>query len=1126
MGQLERDRDSDEDPLGLADLEARLREVEKSAILVPPRILRRVIKQDATVRRLGLRVPHRKTYIINREELLLIADPGELDLPPGTRLAETVILIARPLPEHFATRSNHELLLKVWRLLFHAKVHLLLEQRVARGQLDAHDVHQRIDSIGGLEFDEIRQVLKAEDMLLDPARNTAVYIEFAATYAELKFFAPSLVSTYFPCLMQLDQVDETLRQDFDAEALLETTQLAGAVLRLPQKDPVDLLPPTPPLVDSPQPARSRTHYQKLLTQADRTAAAGNLVRSAFLRVRAARYGDFEAGQIARAGARADLARLALRLQHALGFSDAEAEDWARSLGMLLDESHEVRWTTAGRMLYDLQKVCLDHERGIYTLDIFAWLTSLGRKPIRRWLPAQRVVMISKHLRIALRRLPAVRLTPAARTNLAALLETAARRAESKLRARFKPTLQAALDAVDLVPKNVPERVAREKLVEELLDRIVERGFLSMGDLRDALSRNNLKLPDLGSPKQLVFGDQLLRADKRLAATMDGVYRPGEIYLRLPQLLSSLAFGTALGRFLTRYIAIPFGGAFLILEGLQHILAIAGDVAAGSHQSHPQLQNPISVTVLGTLLLGLIYYDRFRRVVVAFLRGASIVLRTLIVDLPSRVLRLPVIQALVLSPFFRLTWQYVLKPALVTLAVVLVLWALPITLTTNRALLTFALVSVLLNSRIGRNVDEAVTDWLVHVWHRLRIHFFAALFRLIMDVFARVLEGIERMLYAVDEWLRFRTGEKPLAIAVKAVVGVVWAFVHYVIRFAVTLLIEPQINPIKHFPVVTVSHKILFPLAFPFLLKSLSPLIGAAWAGTIATTTTLVLPGMFGFLVWELKANWRLYSANRPRHLGTVRVGHHDETVLQFMKPGFRSGTLVKTYNRLRKASRRGLATGRWKAAIRQLQALEHVADAMRRFVDRELIALLNETRGWGGLEVTTGEVRLASNRILVELYAPLVSKNSLWLSFELRAGWAVASIHARGWLDEITLEQRTTFASALAGIYKMAGVSLVVEQLDAQLRPPLSYAISETGLIVRDTAQREIVYSLEGWPARDGRRSLPNASSAGDPEAKRIVFSRNRISWQRWAITWNVDQLSGGATDQVLDGKSLLPYGV
>ena len=43
-------------------------------------------------------------------------------------------------------------------------------------------------------------------------------------------------------------------------------------------------------------------------------------------------------------------------------------------------------------------------------------------------------------------------------------------------------------------------------------------------------------------------------------------------------------------------------------------------------------------------------------------------------------------------------------------------------------------------------------------------------------------------------------------------GLVWVVVAYLVRIYVNLLIEPQVNPIKHFPVVTVSHKVILPLS--------------------------------------------------------------------------------------------------------------------------------------------------------------------------------------------------------------------------------------------------------------------------------------------------------------------------
>ena len=62
--------------LTVAELESALREADASVLLVPPRILRRVIKQDRQVPGPGLRVPHRKTYVVGRQPLLKIAEGG------------------------------------------------------------------------------------------------------------------------------------------------------------------------------------------------------------------------------------------------------------------------------------------------------------------------------------------------------------------------------------------------------------------------------------------------------------------------------------------------------------------------------------------------------------------------------------------------------------------------------------------------------------------------------------------------------------------------------------------------------------------------------------------------------------------------------------------------------------------------------------------------------------------------------------------------------------------------------------------------------------------------------------------------------------------------------------------
>ena len=135
-------------------------------------------------------------------------------------------------------------------------------------------------------------------------------------------------------------------------------------------------------------------------------------------------------------------------------------------------------------------------------------------------------------------------------------------------------------------------------------------------------------------------------------------------------------------------------------------------------------------------------------------------------------------------------------------------------------------------------------------------------RQVVGVFRGVRDGHGRV--PVDEWLRFRSGESRLSLATKAAIGLLWFFVSYVMRFAINVLIEPQINPIKHFPVVTVSHKLLLPL-IPQFAGVLELTLEKPLAWTMAGTIVTGIPGVFGFLVWELKENWRLCAAN---HNGT------------------------------------------------------------------------------------------------------------------------------------------------------------------------------------------------------------------------------------------------------------------
>src|SRR5262249_12858969 len=144
------------------------------------------------------------------------------------------------------------------------------------------------------------------------------------------------------------------------------------------------------------PADTRTDesleaYWKLVRAAERAALAGNTVKAAIQRTRAARIAPAARTKPTRDEAENDIHKLTERLAAALALSPTETTDWARHLVLLLDKADQGDRPVEARVLYDLQTVCLDHERDVYKLDLVECILSGGRRPIKRPLPSQRLV---------------------------------------------------------------------------------------------------------------------------------------------------------------------------------------------------------------------------------------------------------------------------------------------------------------------------------------------------------------------------------------------------------------------------------------------------------------------------------------------------------------------------------------------------------------------------------------------------------------------------------------------------------------------------------------------------------------------------------------------------------------
>ena len=824
------------------DVERGLREQQVGIYFVMPRVVRRVLQSELDITSPWQPPPHRKCCVVPRDRLLWVVARDELGVDSTSKLPDQIILIAQPEEDQLATMTKPELQRHYWRLIFHARIDFLMSIRTRSDQMTVAELRHRIDLLGQTSFDEIRSVLRAEQMLLRPDDDRNVYSEFVAVYYELSAFAPHLLPIYFPSLPPTSEVFAVISADCDIGDLFDSTRPA----ELEAEEAINSMGTLSSAVAEtaitlPVRKPSPWLHTRLIRKADRLSGKGNNVRAALDLQLAVEVAPLESVDASRTRLEKEIQKLVSRLQAALELSDNAAHPWLMMVEKLLPSARRGFWNANARLLYDLQNVCFDHEHEIYKVDLLRWATSLGKTPLKRPLSNQRLVLMSKHLRAASQKVPNVEIDSAGRAELDKLLQEAAAAAEHILRVRLEPRIEQALRGAGFEPTSVVERVALEKMVHELADEVADRGFITLGSLRDAVSRNQLKMTDLSGWNEFVSGDPLLRADRDMATTLAGVYPRGPFYLRLLQKMSSLAYGLPWGRDFTRYVALPFGLAFLILKTLdvavehlpfvhkphelqQRVVirkgATAEQVTAAIEEAsrlHPTPHHHVDVIyshklmfLLGLIIFSLIHFPQFRRAVIGFLKTTWTVLRIALIDIPRTILRWKIVELLLKSFPMMLLRRFVLAPVVSTILFWKVLPFLGIYPEMNSWWGTAIFLGsfLVLNSRIGRDTEELAREFFAKTWYRIRVHLVMGILTLIIDIFRALMDGLERLLYAVDEFLRFRSGESNFTLGIKAVFGLVWSVIHGIIRFCVTLLIEPQVNPIKHFPVVTVSHKLV------------------------------------------------------------------------------------------------------------------------------------------------------------------------------------------------------------------------------------------------------------------------------------------------------------------------------
>ncbi|MEJ7728670.1 MAG: hypothetical protein WKG00_05600 [Polyangiaceae bacterium] len=348
--------------MDLAAIERSLRASADRAIVADARLVRRVIKAHRSIPGLGLQVPHERCYALPRAALLSIVTAEELGEAAGTSLPAEVVLLARPMPADVSGRSGAEVLTRLWRAAFHARVHLAFDRRFDGGALTEAAVRERIDHLGQTEFDEVRAILRADDLLLPPSGDREAWVEFAALWLELRHFAPNLLEATFPSLVDPERVDALLTPDVEVQSLLDGSSPVGADAATVVRPPASTTAPT---FSAPQTlglsgARPRTkpsaaQARRLAARSRAAAGKGRWVRAAILGARGAEA-DAEEGREGRSARRAAAAALDARLRAALAPPGKDPPpgdvEWTSLLALLAERS-----ATRRGVRYPIERGC-------------------------------------------------------------------------------------------------------------------------------------------------------------------------------------------------------------------------------------------------------------------------------------------------------------------------------------------------------------------------------------------------------------------------------------------------------------------------------------------------------------------------------------------------------------------------------------------------------------------------------------------------------------------------------------------------------------------------------------------------------------------------------------------------
>ena len=848
---------------GYQILDSLLSRLEPTAKLVSGRVVRRLLVRLRDLDGLALLVPHGWGLAVRSRDALHHATAQELMVSGQGQIPEWLLLIARPSPGTIASWSEFEL----YNWLKGRLVHLAADRAFAQNRPANHEGWLAFgESLDERVWEEVMGVLAEEKRLIPGAKPWEEREEFLSTALELSLVDPDAIQWWFPSV-DPKTIDSLLWRHSFLEGPRELAlRLDGLRVQVPGS------PVTSPCAASQElAARLAARFS--------TDTLHPLSKDKLARALAPVY--------RLAGTGAPVARSIL-------------EDVRQAVSL------------AGTAL---EKV-----------DAFRWLLSLGREPFRRELPYSGWLMAIRSIRAAAVQVGKMGLSAGETRDLLHQLHLCEDGARESIRRLVGPVVESAFRKVGLVPERVLEGLAWRQVVDELLDRLAKRGEIALGDLRDALASHRMKLADLEGPAEWLKGDLLLRADRKLAADLPGAYRPGEIYMRGLQRLSSLFYGNPPGRALFLYLLFPLAIVYVAFKGVQELVNLAmavtghkrfllevlGEQISGSSwlplqveldekKSELILGNSLAYLGVGAFVSLLIYSPLARKRCARILWKVGVGLHRLLVDLPGLLFK--VVRWFIRLPYIRQIYQHGVRPGAEALVAMLVLryagWLPPAG--DGLWFCVFSALVALFLSSPWRLVEEAFMDMFAWAWNHLGLALILAIFDWIVVFFRWLMEVVSLWLRSLERLLLQPPSGKLSSLVARGLASILISPFIYIIRAVLLIFVEPQVNPVKHFPVVTVGHKLMLTMA-PGIASSISASTGKNYLEVLATVTFVLtlIPGFMGFLVWELKENWRLYRANQPRFLRPVLVGGHGESMRGMLAPGFHSGTLPKLYRRLRR----------------------------------------------------------------------------------------------------------------------------------------------------------------------------------------------------------------------------------